>query len=88
MTRIQDLNRATFVWRTMVGRSASSGGVIMPKKRKPATGGQPATGLKRDAANDIVCLNPTTSPRLTQLFGMFDRDTKNAVILTAWEVSP
>jgi len=60
----------------------------MTKTRKPATGGQPAAGLKRGKANVNLCLNPTTSTRTIQLFGTFDQDTKNAVIVTAREVSP
>ena len=59
----------------------------MNKTGKPATGGQPATGLKRGTANVNLCLNPTTSPRMMQLFGKFDHDTMNAIIITAREVS-
>jgi hypothetical protein len=59
----------------------------MLKTRKPATGGQPATGLRRGAATVNLCLNPTTSTRTIQLFGAFDHDTMNAVIVTAREVS-
>lgn len=60
----------------------------MPKTGKPATGGQPAAGLKRGTADVNNCLNPTTSTRTIQLFGTFDHDTMNAVIITAREVSP
>lgn len=43
----------------------------------------------QDTATERV-LNPTTStsPQSTQLFGVFDPDTMNAVIVTAREVSP
>ncbi|MBW4053987.1 MAG: hypothetical protein HIU83_01020 [Proteobacteria bacterium] len=58
----------------------------MPKNRKPATGGQPETGLEKGKAKDNLCLKPTTSSQTTQLFGTFDHDTMNAVIVTAREV--
>jgi len=59
----------------------------MIEKRKPADSGNLSTGLKRGAANAKLCLNPTTSPRKIQLFGTFCKDTKNAIIVTAREVS-
>ena len=58
----------------------------MSETTKPATGGQPETGLKKGADGVNNCLNPTTSPKSTQLFGVFDRNTMNAVIVTAREV--
>lgn len=59
----------------------------MPKTGKPATGGQPETGLEKGKAKDNLCMNPTTSPQSTQLFGVFAPDTMDAVIITAREVS-
>ena len=57
----------------------------MPNAGKPADSGNLSTGLKRGTANVNLCMNPTTSPRIIQLFGTFDQDTKNAVIATARE---
>jgi len=58
----------------------------MPNKRKPATGGQPETGLMMVTANVNVCVNTITNPYKIQLFVMFDQDTKTAVIVTGREV--
>ena len=38
----------------------------MTKTRNPAAGGTPERGLKRDAANVNLCLNPTMKPRIVQ----------------------
>lgn len=59
----------------------------MNKTGKPRYRGQSVRGLKRETANVNLCLNPTTSPLKIQLFGSFDHDTKNAIIITAREVS-
>jgi hypothetical protein len=56
-------------------------------KTKPAGRGNCQTGLKRGTAKVNLCLHHITSPLKIQLFGSFDQDTKNAVIITAREVS-
>jgi len=59
----------------------------MMKTEKPADRGNLSTGLERGVAKTKLCINPITRPSEIQLFGRFDRDTMNAVIITAREVS-
>ncbi|MFA7405309.1 MAG: hypothetical protein WC007_15045 [Pelobacteraceae bacterium] len=59
----------------------------MTETKKPVNGWQPAKRFKRGTTNDNECLNLTTSTRTVQLFEVFDHDTKNAVIVTAGELS-
>lgn len=59
----------------------------MPKTGKPAAGAQPVTGLMGGTAKVDLCLDLTANSQATQLLGIFDHDTKNAVIVTAREAS-
>ena len=59
----------------------------MNKITKPADRVNGQTGFAGVTDGVVNCLNPTTSPLKIQLFGTFDHDTKNAIIVTAREVS-
>lgn len=59
----------------------------MHETRKTVNGGQPLTVLKREKPNVNLCKKAIINPRKVQLFGVFDQDTKTAVIILAGEVS-